>query len=128
MKTLLIDDHALLRETLAAVMAQTWPAFDVLQAGNLADACTLCDGHPDLGLLLIDLGLPDAVGISSQTTLRARTAGPPGGGVGRRPAADRAGRHRGRRGGFHPQNQRVRGEPSLRLTALVAATSDSLVC
>lgn len=72
MKTLLIDDHALLRGALAAVMGQTWPAFDVLQAGNLADACTLCDGHPDLGLLLIDLGLPAAVGISSLTTLRAR--------------------------------------------------------
>mgnify|MGYP000157842092 CR=1 FL=1 len=32
MKTLLIDDHALLRETLAAVMGQTWPLLEVLQA------------------------------------------------------------------------------------------------
>lgn len=72
MKTLLIDDHALLRETLAAVMGQTWPALQVLQAGNLAEACAQCDAHPDLRLVLIDLGLPDAVGMSSLTTLRTR--------------------------------------------------------
>jgi DNA-binding NarL/FixJ family response regulator len=72
MKTLLIDDHALLRETLAAVMKQTWPALQVLQAGSLAEACTLCDAHPDLRLILVDLGLPDAVGMSSLITLRER--------------------------------------------------------
>jgi DNA-binding NarL/FixJ family response regulator len=72
MKTLLIDDHTLLRETLAAVMSQTWPALEVLQAGSLAEACTLCDAHLDLRLVLIDLGLPDAVGMSSLTTLRTR--------------------------------------------------------
>lgn len=72
MKTLLVDDHTLLRETLAAVMGQTWPTLEVLQSGSLADACAQCDAHADLRLVLIDLGLPDAVGMSSLTTLRER--------------------------------------------------------
>lgn len=71
MKTLLLDDHALLRETLAAVMAQTWPALQVLQAGNLTEACALSDPHPDQALVLVDLGLPDALGLASLTTLMA---------------------------------------------------------
>ena len=70
MKTLLVDDHALLRETLAAVLALTWPALHLLQAGSLAEACALCAQHPDLHLVLVDLGLPDAQGLSSLTTLR----------------------------------------------------------
>lgn len=72
MKTLLVDDHTLLRETLAAVMAQTWPALQVLQSGSLADACRQCDAHPDLRLVLVDLGLPDAQGLVSLTSLRQR--------------------------------------------------------
>jgi DNA-binding NarL/FixJ family response regulator len=44
----------------------------VLQAGSLAEACALCDAHPDLRLVLVDLGLPDALGMSSLVTLRAR--------------------------------------------------------
>lgn len=70
MKTLLVDDHALLRETLAAVMGQTWPALQVLQASSLAAACAVCDAHRDLQLVLVDLGLPDAVGLSTLTALR----------------------------------------------------------
>ena len=70
MKTLLVDDHALLRETLATVLAQTWPALQLLQAGNLAEACALCTLHPDIRLVLVDLGLPDAQGLASLTTLR----------------------------------------------------------
>ena len=72
MKTLLIDDHALLRETLAAVMGQTWPKLVVLQAGSLAEACALCDAHPDLRLVLLDLGLPDAQGLQCLRALHAR--------------------------------------------------------
>lgn len=72
MKTLLVDDHPLLREALALVMAEIWPSLQVLQAGNLAEACTQCAAHPDLQLLLIDLGLPDAQGLSGLTTLRQR--------------------------------------------------------
>lgn len=72
MKALLVDDHALLREALADLMQRDWPALNLLQAGSLADACALCDAHPDLQLVLIDLGLPDAQGLQSLHTLRER--------------------------------------------------------
>lgn len=72
MKALLVDDHALLREALAALMQRDWPALNLLQAGSLADASALCDAHPDLSLVLIDLGLPDAQGLQSLQVLRAR--------------------------------------------------------
>ena len=70
MKTLLVDDHALLRETLATVISLTWPGLQLLQAGSLAEALEQCDTHPDLQLVLLDLGLPDAQGLASLTALR----------------------------------------------------------
>ena len=72
LKLLLVDDHALLREALGLLLAQTWPGLDLLQAGNLADACSLADNHPDLRLVLLDLGLPDAQGLLSLQVLHAR--------------------------------------------------------
>jgi DNA-binding NarL/FixJ family response regulator len=72
LKLLLVDDHALLREALALLLAHTWQDVQVLQAGNLAQACALVDDHPDLRLVLLDLGLPDAQGLQSLQALRAR--------------------------------------------------------
>jgi DNA-binding NarL/FixJ family response regulator len=70
MKTLLVDDHALLRETLATVISLTWPSLQLLQAGSLAEARDQCDTHPDLQLVLLDLGLPDAQGLQSLQELQ----------------------------------------------------------
>jgi DNA-binding NarL/FixJ family response regulator len=72
MKTLLVDDHTLLRQTLAIVVGQTWPTLELLQADSLADACTQCAAHPDLSLVLLDLGLPDAQGLHALGVLRER--------------------------------------------------------
>ena len=72
LKLLLVDDHALLREALALLLAHTWPGVQVLQAGSLAQACTLVDDHADLRLVLLDLGLPDAQGLQSLQALHAR--------------------------------------------------------
>jgi DNA-binding NarL/FixJ family response regulator len=72
LKLLLVDDHALLREALALLLAATWPGVQVLQAGNLAQACTLADAHVDLRLVLLDLGLPDAQGLQSLQALHGR--------------------------------------------------------
>jgi len=71
-KLLLVDDHALLREALALLLEHTWPGVQVLQAGNLAQACTLVVDHGDLRLVLLDLGLPDAQGLQSLQVLQAR--------------------------------------------------------
>jgi DNA-binding NarL/FixJ family response regulator len=72
MKTLLVDDHTLLRQTLAVVISQTWPDLQLFEAGNLAEACRRCDDHPDLSLVLLDLGLPDAQGLHGLAVLRER--------------------------------------------------------
>ena len=72
MKTLLVDDHTLLRQTLAVVIGQTWPTLQLLEAGSLSEACRQCAAHPDLSLVLLDLGLPDAQGLQGLALLRER--------------------------------------------------------
>jgi DNA-binding NarL/FixJ family response regulator len=72
MKTLLVDDHTLLRQTLAVVIGQTWPTLQLLEAGSLVEACRQCAAHPDLSLVLLDLGLPDAQGLQGLAVLRER--------------------------------------------------------
>ncbi|GCL65027.1 response regulator transcription factor [Pseudaquabacterium pictum] len=69
---LLVDDHVLLREALALLLEHTWPGVQVLQAGDLESACQLADSHPELQLVLLDLGLPDAQGLRSLQVLQAR--------------------------------------------------------
>lgn len=71
MKLLHVDDHALLRDALGLLLTQTWPGLQVLPAGSLAEACAVADAHPDLRLVLVDLGLPDAQGLQSLTVLQA---------------------------------------------------------
>ncbi|MBT9488118.1 MAG: response regulator transcription factor [Rubrivivax sp.] len=72
MKILLVDDHTLLRQTLAVVISQTWHGLQLFEAGTLAQACAWADEHPDLSLVLLDLGLPDAQGLHGLAVLRER--------------------------------------------------------
>lgn len=71
MKLLHVDDHALLRDALGILLSHTWPGLQVLHAGTLAEACKVADAHPDLRLVLVDLGLPDAQGLHSLQVLQA---------------------------------------------------------
>lgn len=71
MKLLHVDDHALLRDALGMLLIRTWPGLQVLCAGSLAEACAVADAHPDLRLVLVDLGLPDARGLQSLKVLQA---------------------------------------------------------
>lgn len=70
MKALLVDDHALFSEGLALLMAQAFDGVTCLQAGTLAQALETGAAHPDLGLILFDLGLPDSQGLSGVRRLR----------------------------------------------------------
>jgi DNA-binding NarL/FixJ family response regulator len=65
MKLLLVDDHALLRDGLALMMAQEFRELQLLQAGTLAQAHAALKAHPDVRLVLLDLGLPDGHGIEA---------------------------------------------------------------
>jgi len=70
MKLLLVDDHALLRDGLALVMAQEFIGLQLLQAGTLAEAQAALERDPEVRLVLLDLGLPDGHGIEAMPRLR----------------------------------------------------------
>jgi DNA-binding NarL/FixJ family response regulator len=70
MKVLLVDDHALLRDGLALVMAQAFIGLQVLQAGTLAEAHAALRRDPDVRLVLLDLTLPDGDGLKALPQLR----------------------------------------------------------
>jgi DNA-binding NarL/FixJ family response regulator len=81
MKLLLIDDHALFRDGLSLLIAHrlTLPGtcLEVLQAGDLGEAAELYRQHPDLGLALLDLGLPDQQGLGTLHQWRELAPGVP---------------------------------------------------
>ena len=64
MKVLLVDDHALLRDGIALLMANEFPDLDLLQAGTLAEARAAIAQHDDIRLVLLDLTLPDGNGLA----------------------------------------------------------------
>ncbi|MEK8049687.1 response regulator transcription factor [Ideonella sp. DXS22W] len=72
MDVLLVDDHTLLRQALALLLGTRHPGVTVHQAGTLAEALPLAAPLPDDALLLLDLGLPDAVGLQAVQALHAR--------------------------------------------------------
>jgi len=65
MKVLIVDDHAVVREGVAAVLRQLGPGTEVLQAHDGPSGLALADGHPDLEMVLLDLVLPGVVGLSA---------------------------------------------------------------
>ena len=70
MKILIVDDHPLIREALRHVLAVLDAKFQLIEAQNFAEALAAAAAHPDLDLILLDLGLPDIDGIAALTELR----------------------------------------------------------
>ncbi|QOR39841.1 response regulator transcription factor [Billgrantia diversa] len=64
------DDHPLFREAIAAVIEAGLPGCRLLEADSLARALHEAKCHPDIDLLLLDLDLPDAEGLSGLAQLR----------------------------------------------------------
>jgi DNA-binding NarL/FixJ family response regulator len=74
---LVVDDHDLVRLGVRAlVQAQTGPSgtpIEVFEAGNLADALVLYGAAQEaIGLVLLDLALPDTHGLSGLAEFRLR--------------------------------------------------------
>jgi DNA-binding NarL/FixJ family response regulator len=69
-KTLVIDDHTLIREALRGLFGQLNPDTVLLEASDCAEAMCLVEQHPDLDLILLDLTLPDRDGFSMLAELR----------------------------------------------------------
>jgi len=64
MKILIVDDHAIVRAGIVAVLRQCEPDTSVLEAGDGSQAFAIAHEHPDLDAVLLDLKLPNVDGRS----------------------------------------------------------------
>jgi DNA-binding NarL/FixJ family response regulator len=69
---LLVDDHAMVREGLCALLRGPGLECEVLEAGSCAQALAVLADRADVAWILLDLGLPDSRGIEALEKLRKR--------------------------------------------------------
>jgi DNA-binding NarL/FixJ family response regulator len=70
MKCLLVDDHALVRDALALLIALHHPDVDLRHASRLREARAVLEAEPDVDLVLLDLSLPDSAGLATLAAVR----------------------------------------------------------
>jgi DNA-binding NarL/FixJ family response regulator len=72
MYILVVDDHVLIREALRGVLKELKGDATVLEAADYRRATERLDAHPNVGLILLDLALPDRDGFTALAELRER--------------------------------------------------------
>ena len=72
MKTLLADDHPLVREGLRRVLSQLEPPAEIIDAHDYPSLFAQTALHADLDLALDDLNMPGSVGVQGITQFRSR--------------------------------------------------------
>jgi DNA-binding NarL/FixJ family response regulator len=72
MKILVVDDHPLIREALRGVLTEFERNAALFEAADSRQAMHFIAEHGDVGLVLLDLNLPDRDGFSILTELRDR--------------------------------------------------------
>jgi two-component system, NarL family, nitrate/nitrite response regulator NarL len=65
MKVLIVDDHTVVREALAAMLQQPEAAASVFLAGNLEEGLALAEAHRDLDAIILDLIMPGVSGMDA---------------------------------------------------------------
>ena len=70
MKILVVDDHVLIREALRGVLKELNEDAVILEAADCRQAMASVQSQTDLGLILLDLNLPDRDGFSVLGELR----------------------------------------------------------
>src|SRR5262245_28034700 len=76
MKILVVDDHVLIRDALRGVLRELKDEADVLEASDCRQAMALiADNADDLGLILLDLNLPDRDGFTALSEVREHYPG-----------------------------------------------------
>jgi DNA-binding NarL/FixJ family response regulator len=63
MKILLVDDHALIRDALRAVLVELQKTAQILEAPDSAGALRALETNPDIEMVVLDLNLPDRGGF-----------------------------------------------------------------
>ena len=76
LNVLLIDDHPIIHVTLEAVVRTGIPGAQVHPETTLAGALECAGRLPDLGLVLLDLGLPGCTGLEALHRFREAFPGP----------------------------------------------------
>ncbi len=72
MKTLLADDHPLMREGVRQVLAQLEASVEIIDAHDYPSLFAQTAAHADLDLALVDLNMPGFVGMQGITQFRNR--------------------------------------------------------
>lgn len=70
MQALVVDDHQLIRDALFGVLDSFSEIASVIEAGTAANAERALADNPAIGLVLLDLGLPDRNGLSLLSAIR----------------------------------------------------------
>jgi len=68
-RTLIVDDEPQIRTVQRAYLAAD--GFDVLEAGTAREALDLLASHPDIDIVLLDVGLPDMSGLELLRSVRS---------------------------------------------------------
>jgi DNA-binding NarL/FixJ family response regulator len=75
MRILMVDDQFLIRESLRSVLKEAKPEAVIHEASDCGQAMQIISDHPDIGLILLDLSLPDRDGFSVLSELRENYPG-----------------------------------------------------
>lgn len=72
MQILLVDDHALIRDALRAILAEVAASSSVAEADSGRQAMEIIESVPSELLVILDLGLPDIDGLQLLRVIRER--------------------------------------------------------
>lgn len=74
-RVVVADDHPLFREALVARVRRLLPEADIIEVADLPSMQAAIAGHDDIDLLLLDLNMPGADGLSALVHARALAPG-----------------------------------------------------
>lgn len=73
MKLLVVDDHAIVRDGLVALLRQFEQGTEVLQASQTAEGLRLLEANPDLDAIFLDLNMPEQGGMEALPAFARRS-------------------------------------------------------
>lgn len=72
MKILIADDHWVVREALKQVTRQLSQSYEPIEATSFAEAISILEANPDIGLMLVDLIMPGLHEFEGLSQLRRK--------------------------------------------------------